>query len=374
MSQRFEPLEAVPFQANLNKFVNLDTLPPGMRVRALKLFVNLTGTKAGDTLDADLFATSIQNLRLNGPLPGLPGQEAYTFNRYKNGRTVMRGTDIPGAGVTFDINFVVELPFKDEHQPASDDGSIPTELLVGKALELKWDAATVFGGALVITGGTATVGADLVDETNVPQMQEIGFLAPTSKVIQIDPGVYKYMFLVKPDRSVITTAEVASIDLLSDGQPVYSGITHQQLCQLYNADSAWQSGTGAEVTPGASKFLPILSHTRLNSNLTKQVLIRNKGQFRLNGTLANYILVYCRALPKDLGAINDIARKIGVPAGSTAYVPARAKPSEGSADRVRSLGAMDVKTAAMHAYLPGKFRVAATPLSAAVKDAAPLAA
>lgn len=372
--QRIERLEDQAWIANGNRLVNMDTLPPRQRIRALLLFLNLQGTKsAADAVSADLFANAIKTVRI-GNLVNMTGRELYTLARANNGRTVQRGTDIPGSGTTFNINVCLEIPFRDGMQPGSDDGSLPTELVLGKAMEVQFDTATIFAvGTTTITSGTLRTCAVLVDETNTPQLNRIFYLDPNSQTVQLDPGVYKQLLLVKNDGTPITTAEVAAIDLEVDGKPVLQNLLHEQIVHAWNREASIGVGTNYELVPNAAAFLPLIFQDRSGkSNLSKQPLVVNKGKLQIvSGSLVNFRLIVLKAVPKDGDAVKDIASRIGAPEGATAYEPAFAKPSMGKVDRINRLGRIDKKNDALFAYLPGKLRVQPTSLSQAVASASP---
>lgn len=372
--QRIERLEDQAWIANGNRLINMDTLPPRQRIRAILLFLNLQGTKgAADAVSADVFASAIKTLRI-GNLVNITGRELYALARAANGRTVQRGTDIPGSGTTFNVNVCLEIPFRDTMQPGSDDGSLPTELVMGKALEVQFDTATVWGvGTVAITSGTLRSQALLVDETNTPQLNRIFYIDPNSQTVQLDSGVYKQLLLVKTDGTPITIADVAAVDLEVDGKPVFNNLLHEQLVQAWNREASEGAGNLFELTPNAAAFLPLMFGDRSGkSNLSKQPLVVNKGKLQITaGSLLNFRLVVWKAVPKDGDMVKDIASRIGAPSGATSYEPAFAKPSLGKVDRINQNGRIDKKNDALYAYLPGKMRVASTPLSSAVASASP---
>lgn len=372
--QRIERLEDQAWIANGNRLINMDTLPPRQRIRAILLYLNLQGTKsAADTVSADVFANAIKTIRL-GNIVNMTGREQYTLARATNGRIVQRGTDIPGSGTTFNVNVCLEISFRDTMQPGSDDGAFPTELVMGKALEVQFDTATVWGvGTVTITSGTLRTQALLVDETNTPQLNRIFYLDPNSQTVQLDPGVYKQLLLVKTDGSAITTADVAAVDLEVDGKPVFNNLLHEQLVQAWNREASEGAGPLFELTPNAAAFLPLIFGDRSGkANLSKQPLVVNKGRLQITaGSLLNFRLIVLKAVPKDGDTVKDIAARIGAPAGATSYEPAFAKPSIGKVDRIRQNGRIDKKNDALYAYLPGKLRVDSTPLSSAVAGASP---
>ncbi len=369
MAQRVERVEDQSYVANGNRLINLDTLPARQRIRAIFLYVTLAGTKgAAEALSADRFAAAIKTLRL-GNYVNMTGQELYTFGRAVEGRTVQRGTDIPGSGTTFNIATALCIPFRDPRQPASDDGSLPAELVVGKALEMQFDVASIFGGTIAITSGLVRASVEMVDETNTPQLNRLFYLDPNSQTVQLDAGIYKEVLLVKADGSNITQADVAALDLDVDGKPVFNNITHEQLIHLWNRTAALPGG---ELTVNATPFLPIIFHDRSGkSNLSKQPLVVNKGRLQItSGSLVNFRLIVSKAVPKDGDMVKDIAQKIGAPTDAVAWEPSYAKPSLGKADRMNQLGRIDKKYDALYAYLPGKFRTGQTPTSEAAGRAA----
>lgn len=358
--QKIDRLEDQSWISGGNRLVSFDTMAPQRRVRSVFLYLELSGTKgAAETVSADLFAKAIKNIRI-GNFFNLGGQDLYWLNHAIVGRRFMRGTDIPGSGTTFSIAVSLEIPFRDIRQPGSDDGSIPTELLIGSAMEVTFDTAAIFGGTIVITAGTLRTSAEVVHETNTPQLARIYYIDPNSQTAQLDPGIYKELLLVKTDGSAITTAEVTSIDLDTDGDPVLNNILHQSLLQAWNRYAADGVGSNVELVPGSANFLPLVFHDRGGkSNLSKQVLVDSKGRVQIvAGSLTNYRLIAWKAVGKDEDQVQKIASKIGAPPGATDYEPAVAKPSAGMGDRLQQQGrTASRKQRALYAYLPGKMRV-----------------
>lgn len=368
--QKLERLEDIAWAANAARLCSMDTLPGQKRIRSLFLYCNMVGTKdAADTLSADLMARAISNVRL-GNFVNISGLHLYLLNWAIHGRKVTKGTAIPGSGTTFDINFVLEIPFRDPRQPGSDDGSLPTELVIGKPMEVTFDSATVYGGtSLTITSGTVRVSAELVDETNTPQIARIGYYDPNSQTAQLDPGVYKELLLCEQSAVSITTAEVTSLDLEADGRNVHNNLLHAQLVHAWNARAAAADGTDSELAVNAAAFIPIIFHDRSGkSNLTKQVLVEGKGKLQLTaGTLTNYRLVFWRTEAKDEATVQKIATLIGAPAEATTYEAAVAKPSVGSGDKAKQLGTVTKKVRNLTAHLPGKFRATPNASGAAIR-------
>lgn len=364
--QRLEPLEGKSWAASVPVQISMDKLPEQVRVRRILLHLNVSGTKdAADTLVNTLFAKAVQNVRL-GEFVNISGLDLFMLNWAIHGRLVQAGTAIPGTGTTFDINMVLEIPFRDPRQPGSDDGSLPTELLRGKALEVTFDSAAVYGGtAIVITAGTLRCAVELVEETNTPQLARIFSLQPNSQTVQLDPGIYKEALITKSTGLVISEANVTTVKVEADGRPVLGNIHNENLTHAWNSYAAAAPGVTAELAENAAYFLPVVFHDRSGkSNLTKQPLVENKGELSIvAGDLTSFHLVIWKTLPKDEKVVENIAGQIGAPAGATAYEPACAKgnATRGVSENATAAGRVTKKQRAMYAHLPGKFRREASP-------------
>lgn len=358
--QEVAQLEGKAWAASAPVQISLDTLPKGKRVRSILLHLCLSGTKGEtDAEAAETFALAVQNIRL-GEFVNISGIDLYHLLWELYGRQVMQGTDIPGSGATFSINVVLELPFRDPRQPGSDDGSIPTELLYGKALEVTFAAEDVYGDDIEITSGTLYTCAEIVAETNVPQLARILSIAPNSQHQELDPGIYKSLILTKGTGATISEAEVTTVKLDADGKDVLHNIRNEQMTHLWNARGAQQSAADAEQQENAAYFLPLIFHDKSGkSNLTKQVLIEGKGGFDIiAGTLTSYHLVIWKTVGKDEGAVATIAAKIGAPDDSSAYEPHTASKTggRGVAENAERAGRVTRKLRGMYAHLGGKFR------------------
>lgn len=325
--QRLERLEDVTWQANSTRRVSLDALPAGKRVRSLLLRVNLTGTKdAADALDGRSYPLAISGIRIGNYVQNIPGWALQSLLEQIRGRILMDPTDIPGSGTSFDVDFELEIPFRDPRQPGADDGSMPTELFVNRSLEITFDSATVYGvGNLTITGGTVRVMADLVDGTAVPQMHIIGYEDPGGRTFPLPPGIFKDCFILDGTGvGTITEAELSSVDMDVDGQPIMNNALHEQIVHAYNSQVAKEAA--AELTPNAATRVPLIWHDQSGkSNLSKQPFAERQVQVRLQGTISNPRVVYWQAIEKNQEFAIQVGVATGAPGDATGAEPATAK-------------------------------------------------
>lgn len=360
--QKFYRLEDVTWAAGGSRQVRLNTLPPGMRVRYIDLFFDLSGTKdAADALPPEQFARAVALLKL-GNYYNIPGYALYQLNKHVEGRVIQEATSIPGVGATFDMEFHLRIYFRDPRQPASDDGSIPTELLQGQTIEITFASATVWAvGNLTVTAGNIRCQAECVHETNVPQLGVVGYIDPGSATGVLPPGVYKDLFILDgTGAGNVTRAEIESIDLDVDGDLVWNNALHEQIVHAYNVDCARQ--VQAELVDNAAERFPLIWHDQFGkSNITKQPAAEKQMKVQVTGSInANNIrYVFWRAVEKDASAVARIAAVTGAPQGADTYVPATVSKTlpQKFAER-KPNGMLPKKGRLMNSVLPGKLRTA----------------
>lgn len=360
--QKIVRLEDVTYVANGNVRVRLNMLPAGKRVREIDLFFDLAGAKgATDALDGQSFAQIVSNIKISR-FVNISGLDLQQLQHQVWGRIIQDPTDIPGTGTTFDMEFHLRIPFRDPRQPASDDGSIPTEMLMGHTIEITFAAATIHGvGTLSVNSGTVRTHCEMVEESNIPQLNEIGYEDPGSLTVDLAPGVYKDLF-IRDGAAVgtITRAEITSIDLDVDGQPVLNNCLHEQLVGQYNSQI---KDSAAEIADNAAVRLPLIWHDNFGkANISKQPAIEKSGRLQITGsiTAGNVRCVYWRALEKDKSAVERIAVKTGAPVSTASdYVPATvSKTVPKSFNRSVTMGRTTKKARLLNNVLPGKFRSA----------------
>jgi hypothetical protein len=276
-----------------------------------------------------------------------------------HGKIVMDPTDVPGSGTSVDMEFELRIPLRDPRQPHSDDGSLGTDLLREKSLEFQFSASNFAGvGNLVLSGGQIRVMAELVEETDVPQLTQIGYEDPGSLTYHLPEGVYKDLFIVDGSSGggTITRAEVSSVDLECDGRPVWGNALHEQIVAAYNG-SATRAESG-EVTHNAATRLPLIWHDQTGkANISKQPLVEKSGRVQLTGSITAPRYVYWRAIPKDDAAVERIARTQGAPAGASTYQPSTATKTPLMAnERTASSGQKPKKVRVLESVLKGKLR------------------
>lgn len=358
--QKFYRLEDVTWANGASRQIRLNTLPPGMRVRYIDLFFDLNGTKAAaDSLSPEQFARAVALLKI-GNYYNIPGYALYQLNKHVEGRVVQEAASIPGVGAVFDMEFHLRVYFRDPRQPASDDGSIPTELLQGQAIEITFAADTVWGvGTITVTAGTVRCQAECVHETNVPQLNVVGYVDPGSATIVLPPGVYKDLFMLDGTAAgLVTRAEVESIDMDADGDPIWNNALHEQIVAAYNVDCA--RNPQAELTDNSAERFPLIWHDMYGkANITKQPAAEKQLKIQVTGTIGanNIRCVFWRAVEKDSAAVARVAAVTGAPRAAQHYVPATVSKTLPKAFGQRRPGGMlPRKARLMEKVLAGKLR------------------
>lgn len=320
-------LRTETYAAGGTRYIPLTSLPPGKRVRAIKLYFALSGTKsAADALTGDNFPLAVQRIQI-GEYVSIAGESLWEMNKAIYGRTPAASADIPGSGTTFAMEFPLTIPFRDPRQSGSDDGSMPCELLDTLSVQITFASATVHGvGTLAITAGSVYALAEIVEETAVPQVNRLYDQQPGALTFALEPGVYKEMFLLDGGPTVngtITTAEVTTVDVSMDSLQVFTSARHENVVESYNADAIVDSA-GA-LTPNSVPRFPLSWQDRYGkSHLTKQGAIEKGGLVRISSgsiTPSTMTVVIWRALPKSEAAADQIAHVIGEkPQGEVGHV------------------------------------------------------
>jgi len=356
-------LEDVAWAAGVQRQINLDVLPGGMRCRRLLMFFCLTGTKdSADALAAALFSQSVAMCTLHKFLR-IPGWHLQCVNESEHKRVPNLGAAIPGSGTTFAMEFFLEVPFRDSRQPGNEDGSIPTELLQSHQLEIEFAAANVHGvGNLVITAGTVRTFAELVHGSSVPQLEQIGYYDPGSQSIKLDAGVYKDILVCDGTTpGTVTRAEISHVDFDVDGDQVWANATHDQIVGRYNMKV---QDTASELALNAATFMPVESlEPHGKGPITKAPAIEKSGYLQLTGTITAPRILYRRALEKDENTLEAIAAATG----AAGIEPETYEPQTATKSPVRALhkaqrqGRYGRKARLTSRVLPGKFRRTPTP-------------
>lgn len=336
-------------------------LTPGMRTREITLYFHLSGTKdVADTLDGQLFARAVALIQIP-PYRIIDGWHLQEVNHELNGRVVDDPTDIgAGAGV-WTMDFELVIPFRNPKQPASDDGSIPNELLnaVG-CIDVTMAAAAVWGvGTITTTAGTIYGEVEQVHETNVPQLTEMGTYKPGSPDWVMPKGVYLFLFAC--DSATVpgtwTEAELSTVMLDVDGATVIPNLTHQQMVRSYNQHAVVDSA--AELVPGTAVRMPLIWQDRHGkANISKQPAAEEGLKGRFTGTVTAPTLVYWRAIEKDASSIASIAKATNAPADAADYEPATVSKAPIRALARATPGQTPKKARLLTRVLPGKVRAA----------------
>lgn len=357
------PLRTETWAAGGTRFIPLTSLPPGKRVRNIKLYFDLSGTKdAADALTGDNFARSVQRIQI-GEYVSVAGESLFELNKELYGRNPATSADIPGSGTTFDMEFPLTIPFRDPRQSGSDDGSMPCELLDTHSVQVTFAAAAFAGvGNLVVTAGSVYGQAEVVEETAVPQVNRLYDFQPGSLTFNLEPGVYKSLFILDGGPNTngsITVAELTTLDCSADGLQVWSSARHESIVEAYNADTVID--TAGDVDVNAASRFPVIWHDRYGkSHLTKQAAVEKGGQVRISaGTLTAATMTVCawRALPKSEAAVEQIADVIGETRQGAKYLPSTAtKAPLGSMLKTRAGERPKRKARLAGLALPGHFR------------------
>ena len=368
MPAYYQNLEARNYVPGGNVAFSLDGLPAKNRVRNISLRFELTGSKgATDVLNGDLFAKLVANIKL-GQFVNIPGYELQRLLWAIHGHVIedpsVYYSITNTSATTFSMVFVLDLPFRDSRGPASDDGSLPVEALNGKNLELSFASSTLWNvGAIAVTAGIVRCSVEFIHETNIPQLARIEYIDASSQTQRLPAGIYSELLIMKPDQSLITPADIATLDVKADGRPILQNMRFEQLIQAWNRTACRnQCGTGrAELSPTGAPFLPLSWRDNSGkSNATKQMYAENNVLVQVtSGSLTNPRFVAWRLVPKDDAAIAELTAQIGLPPGAQHYEPA-------VASKTQPHGVGDGKPAtkkvmAINKFLPGKWRRTPTP-------------
>lgn len=357
-------LRTETWAAGGTRYIPLTSLPPGKRVRSIKLYFALSGTKdAGDTLTGDNFARSVQRIQI-GEYVSIAGESLWELNKQLFGRDPVTDSGASGGGTTFTMGFPLTIPFRDPRQSGSDDGSMPCELLDTHSIQITFAANSFAGvGNLVLTAGSVYALAEVVEESAVPQVNRLYDFQPGSLTFNLEPGVYKDLFILDGGPNTngsITTAELTTIDCSADGLQVWTSARHESVVEAYNADAAVDTAT--VLAPNAVSRFPIIWHDRYGkSHLTKQSAVEKGGQVRISAgtiTASTMTVVAWRALPKSEAAVQQIADVIGEERGGAMYLPSTStKAPLGSFNKAKG-GRLPRKARIAGLALAGHFRPA----------------
>lgn len=368
MPAYFQNLEARNFVPGGNVAFSLDGLPAKNRVRNINLRFELSGTKGStDVLNGDLFAKVVSNIKL-GQFVNIPGYELQKLLWAIHGHVVedpnVYYSITNAASTTFNMVINLDLPFRDARGPASDDGSLAVEALAGKSLELSFASSTVWSvGSIAVTAGIVRCSVEFIHETNIPQLARIEYIDASSQTMRLQPGIYSELLIMKPDQSLITPSDVATLDVKADGRPILQNMRFEQLIQAWNRSACRnQCGTGrGELSVAGAPFLPLSWRDNTGkSNATKQMYAESNVLVQItSGALTNPRFVAWRLVPKDDAAIAELSAAIGLPPGAAHYEPA-------VASKTQPHGVGDGKPAtkkvmAINRFFPGKWRRTKTP-------------
>ncbi len=365
--QSYFTLRSETWADGATRHIPLTSLPPGKRVRSIKLYFDLSGTKTGgaDALTGDNFPRAVQRVQI-GEYVSLAGESLYELNKELFGRIPATSADIAAAGATFDMEFPLTIPFRDPRQSGSDDGSMPCELLDTLNIAITFASATFAGvGTMTVTAGSVYAVAEIVEESAIPQINRLYDFQPGSLTFSLEPGVIKSAFILDGGPNTngsLTVAELTTIDMSADGLQVWTSARHESVIESYNADAVVDSA-GAITVNSASRFPLVWPDRYGKAHLTKQPAIEKGGQVRISaGTLtaSTMTVVVWRALPRSEAASNQIADVIGENRAGAVYLPSTAtKAPLGSAKKSEKAGRVTRKARVAGLTLAGHFRDAA---------------
>lgn len=368
MGGAWQNLESRNWVSGGNVNFSMDGLPPQTRVRSLQITFDLVGTKnAADVLNGDQFPKLFNNLKL-GNFVSIGGVELAKLMWAVNGHMpedpLANYSITNTSATTFRLYFTLDVYLRDPRQSGSDDGSLPSELLSSRGMEIVCNSGNVFGvGSLVVNSGTIRVAVERIHETNVPMLTRIGYNDASSQTIRLESGVYKELFICKTDGTTLSNTDIVSVDVIADGKPVLQNMRFEQLITAWNRTAArnGNSSSRCELARDTAAFLPLIWHDNSGkSNITKQPLVEKDLLIQINGgALTTPRFVYWRAVPKDTATIAQIAKVIGAPPDATTYEPAVASKTPPHAAKAGETPSR--KVTAMYSILPGKFRSTPTP-------------
>jgi hypothetical protein len=343
--------------------LGLDGLPPKHRVRTIMLQFSFTGTKnTADTASSDAITTLISNVRL-GQYFNLGGLETFKLRHIMNGRVIEDVTALASGSTTFtNLLVTLEIPFRNPVSLGLEDGSIPTELLMGRTCEVTFANSTLLGGVgpITVTSGLVRSAVELVDETNVPMLKTIGYIDQASQTMRLSPGIYDYLFYSLPTGATLTSSDLGTVDLVADGIPILQNMRFDQLISAWNRGAATAAGSRGELQQAGALFVPLVWMDRQKGGILKQMAAEKDILLQItSGSQLSGRLVYSRINMKDQGTIGASAAVTGAPATATVYEPATAsktplhslKPGEPPSRKARLL----------YSALPGNLRDSPTP-------------
>ncbi len=366
--QILQRLDSRTGSANNTVLIPLSSLPAGKRCRAIHLDVQVSYTKdAADTLAGDLMPLWLSTLRLANYV-NVTGFALHRLVQRIMGRDAAVGTAIPGSGTSGTARFQLVIPFRDPRQTGSDDGSMPCELLRAESLAITFAAGNVHAsGNLTVaaSGFTVNASAEVVEESHIPQINQIGFFDPGGQTFEVPAGAYKDLFILDGSgTSTITEAEISQVYLEADGNVHLPNMSHGQLVQHFNHGAV--KDTAAELTINAAREIPMVWVDQSGKgHITKQPAFEGRARVQVSGTMTAPRVVYWRAILKDSGMVNDIAGAIGTPAGAGHYEPQTAtKTPPRALEMSKQTGRVGRKARLLTQVLPGKLRTDPTPSNA----------
>lgn len=371
MSGYWQNLESRNFVSGGTVAFSMDGLPPKTRVRSLQLSFDLTGIKGtGDVLGGDQFARLVSNVKL-GNFFNLSGMDLSRLMWQVNGHVVEDPANyynIVAGATTFSMYFTLDIYLRDPRTGNSEDGSMPTELLATRGIELTLAAGNVWGvGSLAVTAGVIRCAVERIHETNIPFLNRFGYIDASSQTVRLEPGLYKELLLTKPDGTNILQSDISVVDLVADGRPILQAMRYEQLITAWNRTAMRNgvAGSRSELTKSAGvPFLPLIWHDNsMRSGITKQLLAEKDCFLQITaGGYAAPRVVYWKGIQKDQETLKNIAVAIGAPANAQVYEPQTASKTPPHTDHTtQGDGKQKTKHRVLYGFLPGKFRTSVTP-------------
>lgn len=349
-------LRTSAWSAGGNDPVALSILPPGMRVRSIHLHAVISGTcGAGESIAANLLPSVFTSIRL-GKWFNTQGYGLMESNRRMAGRYVYGSVGHTAGPAVFSVTHDLWLHFRDPRRQAATDGSVITELLQPLSLELGYAAAALYGGTIVITAGAVNVVADLIDEQEVSELFEEGFIDPGAQTIKLDGG-YVYTDIWASDGGAVgsvTPAEITNVDMLADGKYRLNNAPHGCLVADFNRECITDlAGIQVLATP---EHLSLLHQELKGAQLTKAMAVEGTGNIQVTGTLSPRIY-YRRVVLKDMATIQATAAAMGQSVeGKTIEPHVASKAPVRAMHEVQRTGVMNKKSRVIYGALATKLR------------------
>jgi hypothetical protein len=170
---------------------------------------------------------------------------------------------------------------------------------------------------------------------------------------------------VNPSGAALTATDIATFDLIADGNPIMQNMRFDQCVSAWNREAATAptvaSGARGELGSASALFVPLCWRDKYGrSNLTKQMAAEKDILFQITaGSMTTGRLIFRRAQLKDQATIAELGRQTGAPDSAVVYEPATG--SKTPLHAIDPTKAPSRKVRLAYSALPGKFRESPTP-------------